>query len=141
MNKVQLIGRLTRDIEIVNFGDKQKASFTIAVQRNYKNTQGTYDSDFISCNAWAKTAELLAQYHSKGNQIAISGRIITGSYDDKDGKKVYTTDVVVEDFTFLSNKEVTKTKDEEQELGIKEELTAKEKEQLEMEITPDDIPW
>lgn len=94
MNKTELLGRLTKDIEL-KYTQSQKAftQFTVAVNRRGKDA-GT---DFITCMAWDKTAEFMQKYCTKGMQVAIAGRIQTGSYDDKDGKRVYTTDVVVEE--------------------------------------------
>ena len=98
MNKVFLIGRLTNEPELREStnGTKQ-TKFTIAVNRLKEG------ADFISCIAWNKTAELINKYLHKGNQIALEGRIQTGSYDDKQGNKRYTTDVNVENITFIGN--------------------------------------
>ena len=96
MNKVTLLGRLTRDIEL-KYTQSQKAfaKFTVAVNRRGKDAE----TDFITCMAWDKTAEFMQKHCTKGMQLAIAGRIQTGQYDDKDGKRVYTTDVVVEEVT------------------------------------------
>ena len=101
MNKVQLIGRLTKDIEMRVTRDTQTSvgRFTLAVDRRSRDD----GADFISCTAWGKTAEILEKYVRKGHRIGVSGRIQTGSYE-KDGRKIYTTDVIVEDFDFLENK-------------------------------------
>lgn len=104
MNKVNLIGRTTKDIELRQTqSGKAVASFTLAVDRGIKNEDGTKISDFISCKVWGKTAEVMSKYVLKGNRVGITGRIETGSYD-KDGTKVYTTDVVVEGLDFLESK-------------------------------------
>lgn len=103
MNKVQLIGRLTKDVEVrYSQGDTQMAiaRFTVAVDRKGKNNE----ADFISCVAFGKTAEFIEKYFSKGNRIGICGHIQTGSYTDKDGKKVYTTDVVADEAEFVESK-------------------------------------
>lgn len=101
MNKVMLLARMCKDIE-VKYTQNQKAftKFTVACNRRGKDA-GT---DFITCQAWDKTAEFIQKYCTKGMQVAIIGRIQTGSYDDKDGKKVYTTDVVVEEITPIWDK-------------------------------------
>lgn len=107
MNKVELIGRLTRDPEVrYSSGENSKAnaSFTIAVNRRFKNNEGNYDADFIRCVAFGKTAETIEKYIHKGSRIAVSGHIQTGSYDNKEGQKVFTTDVIVEELDFLENK-------------------------------------
>lgn len=100
MNKVVLLGRMVKDPELrFTPGSGTAVSrFTVAVNRQFKKDE----TDFISCVAFGKTAETISQYFVKGQQIAVAGRIQTGSYD-KDGKKVYTTDVVVESFDFVGN--------------------------------------
>lgn len=105
MNNVNLIGRIVKDAELrYTQGGTAVASFTMAVQRKFKNKQtNEYESDFIRCQAWGKTAELIADKFKKGDGIGITGHIQTGSYE-KDGQKVYTTDVVVESLYFLPAK-------------------------------------
>lgn len=104
MNRVVLIGRLTRDIELRKTQTGTSVgSFTIAVNRRLKQ-EGQPEADFIRCTAWGKTAEIMSQYLGKGALVGIEGRIQTGSYQDRDGKTVYTTDVVVENFDFLESK-------------------------------------
>ena len=99
MNTVILLGRLTADPDIRSTRDgKAVASFTLAVDR-YKE-----GADFIRCQAWEKRADFCEKYLKKGTKIAIRGRIRTGDYTDKDGKKVYTTDVVIEDIEFAQSK-------------------------------------
>ena len=103
MNKVILIGRLTRDPEVKYFsGDTAVANFTLAVDRTYKNKDGEKEADFIPVVAWRKQAELCEKFLSKGSLIAISGRLQVRSYDANDGSKRYVTEVVVEDIQFLS---------------------------------------
>lgn len=101
MNQIQLIGRLTRDIELRQTAQARKTvgRFTLAVNRLRKED----GADFISCKVWDKRAETMAQYIKKGQRVAISGRLETGSYE-KDGHKVYTTEVVVTDFEFIEPK-------------------------------------
>lgn len=104
MNRVVLIGRLTKDIELRKTqSGTSVGSFTIAVNRRLKQ-EGQPEADFIRCTAWGKTAEIMSQYLAKGALVGIEGRIQTGSYQDRDGKTVYTTDVVVENFDFLESK-------------------------------------
>lgn len=103
MNKVILEGRITRDLELkYSTGNSSKAilRFSIAVNRRYKNVEGKYDADFISCVAFDKTAEFIAKYFHKGDPILITGHIQTGEYTDRDGNKKYTTDVIIEDTEF-----------------------------------------
>lgn len=106
MNKVVLMGRLTRDPEIrYTQGERSTAiaRYTLAVDRRYKR-DGEQDADFISCVAFGKMAEHAEKYYHKGIKITISGRIQTGSYDHRDGYKVYTTDVIVEEQEFAESK-------------------------------------
>lgn len=104
MNKTVLIGRLTRDIELKNtLTGKAVANFTLAIDRTFKNKDGTKETDFINCQAWGKTAEILVQYTHKGSKIATVGRIQTRNYE-KDGERKYITEVVVDEFEFLDNK-------------------------------------
>ncbi|WP_209740801.1 single-stranded DNA-binding protein [Clostridium tertium] len=99
MNKVILLGRLTKDPEL-NFAAGTGAAvtrFTLAVTRPFKKDE----TDFINCIAFGKTGETIAQYLTKGRQLAVTGSIRTGSYDAKDGTKRYTTDIVVDSFEFI----------------------------------------
>ena len=107
MNKVQLVGRLTRAPEIrYSQGENATATarFSVAVNRRFKNAEGNYDADFINCVAFGKSAEFVEKYFKKGMAIGLTGRIQTGSYTNKDGQKVYTTDVVVEETEFVESK-------------------------------------
>src|SRR5574344_2188425 len=101
MNKVVLIGRLTKDPELRFAAGSGTAvsRFTVAVKRQFKKDE----ADFIGCVAFGKTAETISQYFTKGRQIAISGSIRTGSYDAQDGSKRYTTDVAVDSFDFIES--------------------------------------
>lgn len=102
MNRVILIGRITKEIELKRTpSDLPYTQFTIAVNRNYQNKQGERQSDFISCVAWRTTAELLAKYVKKGNQIGIEGQIQTRTYDDSNGARHYVTEVLCENIQFL----------------------------------------
>ncbi len=104
MNSVQLLGRLTRDPDVrYSDGGSTIARFTIAVDRRFKQ-EGGDTADFINCIAFGKTAEFIEKYFFKGVKIALNGRIQTGSYTNKDGVKVYTTDVVVENVEFAESK-------------------------------------
>ena len=106
MNRTILIGRLVRDAEIRwGQGENQTciARFTLAVNRKFARS-GEKDADFISCIAFGKTAEFLEKYGHKGIKFVVEGRIQTGSYTNRDGQKVYTTDVVVESIEFGESK-------------------------------------
>lgn len=107
MNKCTLVGRLTKDPEIrYSQGENTTATarFSVAVNRRFKNAEGNYDADFINCVAFGKTAEFLEKYFKKGMAIGLTGHIQTGSYTNKDGQKVYTTDVIVEETEFVESK-------------------------------------
>lgn len=101
MNKVILIGRLTKDTETRYSGETAVSKYTLAVDRKGKDKE----ADFINCVAFGKSAEFAEKYLRKGMKIAVTGRIQTGSYTDKDGRKVYTTDVVVEEHEFCESKQ------------------------------------
>lgn len=107
MNKVILMGRLTRDPEVrYSQGDNAMAiaRYTLAVDRRFNRNNDDQTADFISCVAFGRSGEFAEKYLHKGTKIAITGRIQTGSYTNKDGVKVYTTDVVVEDQEFAESK-------------------------------------
>ena len=104
MNKSIITGRLTKDPEIKDGGNTKVAKFTVASQRNFKDSNGSYGADFILCTAFGKTADFVSTYFHKGSQICVEGRINTGSYTNKDGNKVFTTDVAVEKVEFYGSK-------------------------------------
>ena len=104
INRVVLAGRPTKNLELRSAkSGANMCSFTLAVDRNFKSKNGDRETDFISCIAWQKTAEVMSQYVKKGSLIGVDGSIQTRSYDNKDGKRVYVTEVVVENFSFLSD--------------------------------------
>ena len=105
MNSINLIGNLTKDFDLkYSQGGTAFVNGSVAVQRRFKNQKGEYETDFINLKAFGKTAENLANYFSKGSKIGISGSLQTGSYENKEGQRVYTTDVVVEQFTFVESR-------------------------------------
>lgn len=105
MNKVILIGNLTRDPEMRTTASGMTVTrFTVAVSRNFSNQNGERETDFLNCVAWRKQAENIAKYCTKGSQVAVEGRIQTGSYDAQDGTKRYTTDIVADNVTFLGSR-------------------------------------
>ena len=105
MTKVILMGRLTRDPEVryTTNNNTLVCTFSLAVNRRFKQ-EGQPDADFINVVAWAKTGEFCSKYFTKGQQVAVCGHLQTRSYDDKDGKKVYVTEVVAEDTYFADSK-------------------------------------
>ncbi|MEE0469433.1 MAG: single-stranded DNA-binding protein [Blautia sp.] len=109
MNKVILMGRLTRDPEVRDSAGENSmaiARYTLAVDRRFKR-DGEATADFISCVAFGRAAEFAERYFRQGIRIVVSGRIQTGSYTNRDGNKVYTTDVVVEEQEFAESKAVS----------------------------------
>ena len=104
MNVVNLMGRLTRDPEIRTNGEMKIAGYTLAVDRGGKREDGKQSADFINCKAFYKQAEFAERFLKKGVMIAVTGRIQTGSYTNRDGNKVYTTDVVVNSHYFCGSK-------------------------------------
>ena len=106
MNKVVLMGRLTRDPEgrYTSTNNTLVASFSLAVNRRFARAGEERQADFINITAWDKTGEFCSKYFKKGQQVGVIGRIQTRNYDDKDGKKVYVTEVVAEEAYFADSK-------------------------------------
>lgn len=112
MNKVILMGRLTRDPEVrYSQGEKQiaVARYTLAVDRRFARRDGEQTADFINCISFGKPAEFAEKYFRQGMSVTICGRIQTGSYTNRDGQKVYTTDVVVEEQEFAESKKASES--------------------------------
>ena len=109
MNCVVIIGRMTKDVELrrTNSG-KAVASFTLAVNKDFKNEQGNYDADFIDCVAFEQKAETISKYVHKGDRFSVLGQLATRSYE-RDGKKVKVTEVKVNGFDFLESKKQTES--------------------------------
>ncbi len=105
MNKVILIGNLTRDPEIgqTNSG-LNYCRFTIAVQRRFANADGERETDFFNCVAWRQTAEFVGKYFAKGNRISVCGSIQNRSYEDSKGERKYITDIIVDEAEFAGSK-------------------------------------
>lgn len=117
MNRVVLVGRLTKDAELrYTPSGVAVASFTLAVNRPFANQQGEREADFINVVAWRKTAENLANYTTKGSLVAVDGRLQTRSYE-KDGRRVYVTEVVADTVQFLSRPESAQSGDKQQGKG------------------------
>lgn len=106
MNNVSLIGRLTKDPDLrYTSSGMAVATFSLAVQRSFRNKDGEYEADFINCVCWNKSGETLANHVKKGQRIGVTGRIQTRNYENEQGNRVYVTEVVVEGFTFLEKKD------------------------------------
>lgn len=130
INNVTLTGRLTKDINLkYTQSGKAIGSFTLAVNRNYKDANGNKQVDFIRCLAWGKVGELLDQYCGKGSLIGIVGQIQTRSYENDQNQKVYLTEVNVRELTFLE------TRKESQETSEQGNMTNPQ------EILDDDLPF
>ena len=111
MNKAILVGRLTRDAELRTTGSGTSVcSFTLAVNRRFKNADGNYDADFINCVAWRAQAEFISKQFKKGDMFGIVGSLQTRTYE-KDGTKVHITEVIVEEVSFVGGKKSDKGTD------------------------------
>lgn len=141
MNKVVLIGRLTRDPELrYTSNNTPVATFTLAVNRNHTNEDGEKEADFINVVVWKKTAESVKNYLVKGRQVAINGRIQVRDYEDDNGNKRYVTEVIAEGVEFLGSnkdKDLAETKEEPQ----KEQGNPFEEFGKSIEINEDDLPF
>ncbi len=105
MNKIILVGRLTKDPEVRSTSAGfSTANFTVAVNRNFKNKEGNYDADFLPCVAFRNTADFISKFFKKGNMISLEGRVQTRNYDAQDGTRRYVTEVVVENVEFVGGK-------------------------------------
>lgn len=115
INNTTLVGRLTKEPELKHTGSGIAVmSFSLAVERNFKNAQGERETDFINCVAWRGTAETLAQFAVKGSLIGITGSIQTRNYQNNEGRTIYITEVVAENFQMLEPKSVTDQRRAEQ---------------------------
>lgn len=105
INNVTIIGRTTKDIELrATSSGTNNASFSLAVERNFKNANGDKETDFINCVAWRKTAEILAQYAQKGSLIGVRGRIQTRNYENNQGVRVYVTEIVADEVQLIDTR-------------------------------------
>lgn len=105
INNVTIIGRTTKDIELrATSSGTNNASFTLAVERNFKNANGEKETDFINCVAWRKTAEIVAQYAPKGSMIGVRGRIQTRNYENNQGVRVYITEIVADEVQLIDTR-------------------------------------
>lgn len=105
MNRVELTGRLTANPELkTTNSDKNYTRFTLAVNRNFKNSEGEYDADFFNIVAWEKKAETICKHVKKGHRFGVAGRLQNRSYEKEDGTMAYITDVIIDDYDFLESK-------------------------------------
>ena len=116
MNKVIIIGRNTKDIELKQTtAGTSVVEFSVAVKRTFKNANGENESDFFNCIAFSKLAETISKYVKKGDQLCVEGRLQTRNYTNREGKKVYVTEIIVENVEFLQSK-----KQDEQSATVEE---------------------
>ena len=148
MNKVFLIGRLTRDPELRYTGSNTAvATFSLAVNRNFTNQQGEREADFFNITVWRKQAENVKNYLSQGSQVAIEGRLQTRSYDDANGQKRYVTEVIAESVEFLNTKSsegVNNASTEKTDAEVLNEVVngnSYEEFGQQIGINPDDLPF
>ena len=135
MNKVMLLGTICNELELKTGNDQSYVKFRLAVPHRTKD-RGV---DFIPCIAWNKDAEFMQKYFHKGNRVCISGRLLTGQYDDKDGKRVRTMDVVVEEVDFADSKSDDKKGESTTKQENVEDLGTKQFEQA--EVTDEELPF
>ena len=140
MNRSVIVGRLTKDVDLrYTQNGKAVGNFTLAVNRPFRNQQtNDYDADFINCVAWGKQAENLAQYMKKGSQVGVDGRIQTRTYEDKDGKTVYVTEVVADNIQFLESKKSNNQNNEPQQ---QQENNPFEGNAEQLDIDDSDLPF
>lgn len=121
MNRVNLLGTITKDIELKETSTGVKFTrFSIAVRRNIKNQDGEYDTDFFNIVAWRKTAEIINDYFKKGSRIAISGKLQQNKYTDKDGVERTSVEIVAEDIDFIDKREEHNEATQEHNEEVKE---------------------
>lgn len=105
LNSVVIAGRLVSDPEIeITENNKKRTLVTVAVPRSFKNSEGTYDTDFVRCILWNGIAESTCEYCKKGDVIGVKGRIQTSAYEKDDNERKYSTDIIAEKISFLSSK-------------------------------------
>ena len=110
MNQVILIGRMTKDAEVKNTStQKSFCTFSLAVDRNYKDQNGERQADFINCVAWGSTCGLISHYFKKGDKFGVIGELQSRSYEDNNGQKRYVTEVIVNHVEFVTGKPVEKS--------------------------------
>lgn len=137
INNVVLIGRLTRDVELrYTPSNIAVATFNLAVNRNFKNQDGEREADFINCVMWQKSAENLANWTRKGMLIGITGRIQTRSYENQQGKRVYVTEVVADNFQLLESRNKSANHS-----SMDEQMPPAFENSQPMDISDDDLPF
>ena len=153
LNNISLVGRLTKDPEVkFTSSNIAYARFTLAVNRTFSGPSGEREADFIQCIAWRRQAENLARFVKKGSLVGVEGRIQTGSYDDKDGIRKYTTDVVADSVQFLesksqdsfdndNNNDVPRSSREYNDNKYQERTVEKKQNTPSIDVSEDDLPF
>lgn len=137
INNVVLVGRLTRDPELRHTpSNVAVATFSLAVNRNFKNQAGDYEADFISCIMWRQQAENFANWLKKGALVGITGHIQTRSYDNQQGQRVYVTEVVAESFQILEKKDNAANN-----ASMENQIPPSFEKTNPMDISDDDLPF
>lgn len=137
INNVVLVGRLTRDPELrYTPSNVAVATFSLAVNRNFKNQAGDYEADFINCIMWRQQAENFANWLKKGALVGITGRIQTRSYDNQQGQRVYVTEVVAESFQILEKKDNAANN-----ASMENQIPPSFEKTNPMDISDDDLPF
>lgn len=141
MNKFIGLGRLTKDPELRSTQSGLKvASFTLAINRNFKNKEGKYDADFLNCQTFDKRAEFIEKYFKKGSMMAITARAQTRNYDDSDGKKRFVTEFIVEEVYFAGSNE--KKNDTSVEVEVPQNYTSDyDTTGSEVTLSDEDLPF
>lgn len=140
LNNVSLVGRLTKDVDLrYTPSNVAVATFTLAVNRTFKNENGDREADFINCVMWRQQAENLANWAKKGALIGITGRIQTRSYDNQQGQRVYVTEVVAETFQLLESK--GQGNQQGQQRQAQQQAPDFSRQGAPMDISDDDLPF
>lgn len=145
VNNVVLVGRITKDPEVRQISGNNSAvcNFTIAANRNFKNQQGEYDADFINCVVFNQVATLMERYVKKGQLLAVQGRIQTRNYEGNDGKRVYVTEVVANNVSFLESRREASSNENSSfdNYNEPEQNSTFEVNDIDMGIDDDDLPF
>lgn len=142
INSVALNGRLTRDVDLrYTTSGIAVGQFTLAVDRRFKSKSGNRETDFISCQIWRKSAENLANYAHKGSLIGIEGRIQTRTYDNKQGQKIYATEVIAENFSLLEPKPAQQTDNARVSSNRDTQSTTNQPSGKPIDVNDDDLPF
>lgn len=142
LNNVVLVGRMTKDAELRYTPQNQAvATFTLAVNRNFKNANGEREADFINCVIWRQQAENLANWAKKGVLIGITGRIQTRSYENQQGQRVYVTEIIADNFQLLESRNQSQDKAQTNSNEVPDFSRDNNSSGNPMDISDDDLPF